>query len=129
MAVAASIVVLSAIILISGCASTGNRKLAKTDPLSLSRLITRGKTTSSEIKSHFGDPNDIDFTPEGNPKWIYLHIRNTPKVSNFIPIISWFVTGTNDTTKKLVVIFRKDSIVKDYLVIEGKGETKTGFFG
>ena len=46
-------------------------------------------------------------------------------VRNYIPVVNWFSAGTNDTTKKLVLIFQ-DGILQDLSSSTGKGESKAG---
>ena len=40
-------------------------------------------------------------------------------------VVNWFSAGTDDTTKKLVLIF-KDGILVDFSSSSAKGETKAG---
>lgn len=114
---------------ISGCASTGNKELSKMETHSLSETFVKGKTTSAEVRSQFGEPSDIDFDSTGRQKWTYSHTKSTSKVSNFIPIVSLFKSGSNDLTKKVVIIFDKEDKIADYMATQSKGETKIGILG
>ena len=42
---------------------------------------------------------------------------------NYVPVVNWFSAGTDDTIKKLVLIF-KDSILVDFSSSTAKGEPK-----
>ena len=44
-----------------------------------------------------------------------------------MPVANWFVGGTNDTTKTLVILFEGD-VVKNYTTAVAEGETKAGLF-
>jgi hypothetical protein len=46
-------------------------------------------------------------------------------VRNYIPVANLFTSGTDDTTKKLVMIF-KNGILDDYSSSSAKGETRAG---
>lgn len=115
------------VLLVSGCAvKAGNETLGKMEKTQIDSKIVKGKTTKEEIKSIMGDPDRTDFDNNGNEKWIYVHIRRDAKAVNFIPIVSMFVKGTNDTTKTLIVLFNEDGTVKNYIASDAKGETKGG---
>ena len=42
-----------------------------------------------------------------------------------MPVANWFVGGTNDTTKSLVILFDGE-IVKNFSIAVSEGETKGG---
>lgn len=113
----------------SGCAGkTGNEKLAELPKEQIGQQIVNGKTTKDEVKSFLGDPESIDFDPNGLEKWTYKHTRKQEKAINYVPVANWFVGGTNDTTKSLVILFDEKGVVKNHAVSEAKGETKVGLF-
>lgn len=117
-------------LLIVGCASTGNTKLAALETTDISKLFIKGKTTTSEVLACLGEPSDIDFDKDGNKKWTYIHTKSTSKVINFVPIANSFVRGTDDTTKKIVIVFdKKTDTLIDFLVTKTQGETKAGILG
>ncbi len=113
----------------SGCAvKTGNETLGKMDKTQLDRGIAKGKSTKDDVKAMLGDPDKTDFDNNGNEKWSYIHVRKDIKAVNFIPLVSLFVQGTNDTTKTLVVLFDDKGYVKNYIASDAHGETKGGLF-
>lgn len=114
---------------ISGCASTGNTKLAAMGTNDVSKLLTKGKTTVNDVRAQFGEPSDVDFDPNGNKKWTYEHVKKSSKPINFVPYANLFYSGTNDTKKKLVMIFDKNDTLLDFLVTETAEESKQGVFG
>lgn len=119
--------VLALSILLAGCgASTGNTKLAKMDHHQVSNMIVKGKTHANEIRAQLGDPTDINIDDNGNRKWVYAHTKSDLKATAYIPYVNLVSSGTNDTTKKLIICFDKQDRVVDYMITQSKGETKTG---
>ena len=113
-------------LLLVGCAGqTGNQILADKKAEDLDLLLIKGKTTQEEVKKIFGEPNDSDIMLDGSLKWTYQHVYRSKMVRNFIPIVSAFSSGTDDTTRKLVIIF-KDGIVNQFSFSTAQGETTEG---
>ena len=77
----------------------------------------------------FGDPQEIDFDIHGKEKWKYSFKKSSEMPINFVPIISAFKSGTNDTSKNLVIIFNQDETVSHHAFSEAKGETTIGIVG
>lgn len=125
--IAMSLVTLT--VLTSGCAvKTGNESLGKLEKTEVDAGIIKGKTTKSQVKTMLGDPDKTDFDNNSLEKWTYIHVRKDAKAINYIPVANWFVGGTNDTTKTLVVLFDEDGVVKNYINSDAQGETKAGLF-
>jgi outer membrane protein assembly factor BamE (lipoprotein component of BamABCDE complex) len=114
--------------LATGCAvKSGNDKLEDNTNESISKMITKEKSTKSNIKELLGEPQKVDFLANGLEKWEYSHLRKAAKAVNYVPVANWFVGGTNDTTKTLVILFEGD-VVKNYTTAVAEGETKAGLF-
>lgn len=117
----------ASLVLSSGCAvKTGNETLGEMEKSQLEQQIIKGKSTKQEVKSLLGDPDKTDFDNNSLEKWTYAHTRKDMKAVNYIPVANWFVAGTNDTTKSLVIVFDDSGVVKNYIVSDAKGETKGG---
>lgn len=111
----------------TGCAvKTGNENLGKMETSQIDAGIIKGKSTKTDIKTMLGDPDKTDFDNNSLEKWTYVHVRKDVKAVNYVPVVNWFVQGTNDTTKSLVVIFDDNGVVKNYINSDAKGETKAG---
>ena len=114
--------------LATGCAvKSGNDKLEDNTNESISKMITKEKSTKSNIKELLGEPQKVDFLANGLEKWEYSHLRKAAKAVTYVPVAIWFVGGTNDTTKTLVILFEGD-VVKNYTTAVAEGETKAGLF-
>lgn len=119
----------AAAMMVTGCAvKAGNENLGKMEKNQIDNGIVKGKTTKADVKAMLGDPDRTDFDNNGNEKWTYVHVRKDAKVVNYIPVANWFIGGTNDTTKTLVVLFADNGVVKNYINSDAKGETKAGLF-
>lgn len=117
----------SAALMMSGCAvKAGNEALGKMEKSQIEAQIVKGKSTKTDVKAMLGDPDKTDFDNNSLEKWTYIHVRKDVKAVNFIPVANWFVQGTNDTTKTLVVLFDDNGVVKNYINSDAKGETKGG---
>lgn len=116
-------------ITMTGCAvKTGNEHIGQMNASSVDQMITRGQTTKEEIKQKLGDPDKIDFGSDGLERWEYIFFRKDAKVVNYIPVANWFVAGSNDTKKSLLILWNGEGKVKNFAMTESKGETKGGLF-
>ncbi|HBC71374.1 MAG TPA: hypothetical protein DCZ38_01135 [Coxiellaceae bacterium] len=123
------VAIITAVIFVSSCASSGNSKLASMETNKVNDLFVDGKTTKKDVELALGQPDDIDIYNDGDEKWIYMHVKNDSKAINFVPIANWFTAGTNDTKKKLVFIFNKDGSLQKHAFSKSRGETKAGLLG
>ena len=113
-------------VLFSGCAvKSGNDKLQDVTKESVTDMIKNGTSTKSEVRSKLGEPTNIDFMENGLEKWEYNHTRKVDKGINYVPVVNWFVKGTNDTKKILVILFDGE-VVKNHSFSSSEGETMGG---
>ena len=112
--------------LITGCAvKTGNDKLQEVTNENIDSVIKNGVSTKTEVKSKLGGPGRVDFLNNGLEKWEYDHTLKVEKGVNYVPIVNWFVKGTDNTKKSLVILFDGD-IVKTHTFSTETGETMGG---
>ncbi len=116
-------------LILAGCASSGNKQLAKMDAQSVDLSILDGQTTKAEVLNLFGNPSHIDYDVNGNEKWFYKHVKARAKAINFIPVANAFVQGTNETHKQLVIMFDDEEVVKKHAFSMADGETRVGLLG
>ena len=116
-------------LLISGCgANTGHQFLAKMSNDEVARKLVQNKTSKEEVRSMFGDPEDVDINDESGETWQYKYVRSEVKGVSFVPIAGSFYGGTNDSIKKLKIKFNSDGLVDKFAFSNSKGETKAGLF-
>ena len=113
-------------VLFTGCAvKTGNDKIENVTQDNILSMIEDGKSTKADVRKVLGEPANIDFKENGLEQWNYTHSRKVEKGINYVPVVNWFVRGTNDTKKTLVVLFDGD-IVKNHSFSSSDGETMGG---
>lgn len=114
-----------------GCAGkSGNIALANMEnKSSLDSQIINGKSTKEDVKKVMqGDPQATDFDANGHEKWVFTNVRKSLKAIDYVPVANWFVSGTNDTTTSLVVLFDNNGIVINHVLSQAQGESKGGLF-
>lgn len=112
--------------LLTACGSSGNQKIGELSKPQLDNMASNQIKTKGDALRLLGEPDDKDFNSAGNEKWIYTYTHKTSKVQNFIPVVNWFTTGTDDLNKKVVFIFDKNGVVMNSATTESQGETKGG---
>ena len=113
-------------VLFTGCAvKTGNDKIENVTQDNILNMIEDGKSTKADVRKAFGEPRNIGFMDNGLEKWEYHHSRSVQKGVNYVPVVNWFVKGTDDTKKTLIVLF-EGNIVKTHSFSSSEGETMGG---
>lgn len=117
------------VLFFSACVSTGNQQLANLDQSDIDSIVVNGQTTKSEMTAALGEPNLVDLDNNGQEKWTYYHLRSSATGSSFIPIVSSFKSGSNNTTRQLVILFDDDGVVINRVFTHSQGQTNTGILG
>lgn len=78
------------------------------------------------MRADFGDPTETSFTDGGKEIWRYKYSHMTSKVSDFIPVVNLFSSGTNVDKRELVFLFNDNGIVENYAMQSSKEEVKSG---
>ena len=113
-------------VLFTGCAvKTGNDRIENVTQDNILNMIEDGKSTKADVRKAFGEPRNIGFMDNGLEKWEYHHSRSVQKCVNYVPVVNWFVKGTDDTKKTLLVLF-EGNIVKTHSFSSSEGETMGG---
>ncbi len=115
-------------ILMTGCASVGNDRLAGESQQTISQKLEVGKTTKADVIQILGNPTSKMLDAKGDEQWMYVHSRASSDAVNYIPFMGLFGTSTSGTTKQLTVIFDKSGVVSNYLMNENDSGIKTGVF-
>ena len=108
------IVMLAVCLLLGGCATshyTAGRDFPSADVAS----ITKGKTTTSELKSIFGEPYAKSAVSETDEKWIYTYTNGSAHAQSYVVTMKVTTTGTQKT---LDVLIRNDVVI-NYTFSEG----------
>lgn len=97
-----------------GCASQGNRSLARATDDNVAENIEIGKTTKSDVKDIYGSPLSVNFLDSGSEVWKYRYARAHVTGKTFIPIYGAFAGGARGEAKELTVVFGEDGIVQKF---------------
>jgi len=105
------LMLVSGLLLLSGCTTIGNESLANESLESISQKVHEGETTKEQLIAIFGAPMETTFTDGGLEVLKYEYTRLKPRAQNFIPynIVSQVTDGKR---KELVVLLDEQSQVK-----------------
>lgn len=116
------------ILMVVGCATSGNQTLRDETEISVDQKIIEGVTTAAEIKAMFGSPFQTDYTDGGLEIWRYEFANVKADAINYVPIVNFFGSSSSGTKKELVILFNEDMTVKRSSMAESDVQTKTGLF-
>ena len=105
-------------VLLVGCASAGNPKVADFNP---GTQIEYGKTTKQEIWNMLGEPNGKKYGDGGREVWVYSYAQAQARPATFIPIVGFFAGGIDGSAKKLIFAFDEHGVLQK----DGSGEGQT----
>jgi len=117
---------LVAVLILSGCASSGNQTLKGETEFTVSAKVVEGETTAAEIKAMFGSPYETTYTDSGLLIWKFRLDDLKSDAINYIPIVNWFGSSVSGTRKELVVLFDENDVVRRSNMSESEVKTKTG---
>ncbi|MGY6770188.1 hypothetical protein [Komagataeibacter xylinus] len=96
---------LTAVLLVSGCASAGNTSIKNETGATIDQKIHDNVTTKQQVRDMFGDPMDTHFTDSGHEEWKYSFVTSKANGTNFIPYYGAFSNGSHGQEKSLTIIF------------------------
>lgn len=121
-----SIAIIVTLILVSGCASSGNEKVRTETMDTVATKVVKGTTTKSQVKSIYGEPSSVSLTDAGSEVWKYEYAHATAKAVNFVPIVGLFAGGADVNKNEVVFIFDKSDVLQNYTVHASQSETHRG---
>ncbi|GFE94789.1 hypothetical protein [Acetobacter persici] len=93
---------------VSGCASSGNDSIEKESSSTIDSKIIDGKTTKAEVKTLFGDPEDVDYRDKTTEIWKYVFSK-----SHYDPLaMRAFQSVSKGKKKTLTVMFEGNVVLK-----------------
>ena len=97
---------LSSVLLLSGCATMGNQALKNESELTVRSKIVENKTTKDDVRKTFGSPDESSFTDNGKEIWKYEFANIKADAVNYIPIVNLFGSSSSGTKKQLVILLK-----------------------
>ena len=110
---------------VAGCASSGNKALAKEDAQSVQSKIQKGTTTKADVNKAFGKPTSVTSSSDGKETWVYSLSNVKIHGSSFIPFYGLFKNGSDINVKQLIVTYNGD-VVENYTMNETNTTTQSG---
>ena len=101
------IAVMGICVALGGCA-TSHYTAGRDFPSASVASITKGKTTTTELKSLFGEPYAKSAVSETDEKWIYTYTNGSAHAQSYVVTMKVTTTGTQKT---LDVLIRNDVVI------------------
>lgn len=101
-------------IALGGCA-TSHFTAGRDFPSDRVASITKGKTSTAELKSLFGEPYAKSAVSETDEKWVYSYTNGSAHAQSYVVTMKVTTTGTQKT---LDVLIRNDVVI-NYTFSEG----------
>lgn len=121
-----NIIMLFALISLSGCASTaGNQSIKNETQQSIASKIIKGRTTKQDILQQFGEPTRKTAVDSNEDMWFYSIMNSNMSAISYIPIVGLFSNGTDIKSKALTVTFQGDK-VENWSFSENKDSVHNG---
>lgn len=102
-----ALVVLAMSLALNGCA-TSHYTSGKDFPSENVASIVKGKTTTTELKTLFGEPFAKSPVNETDEKWVYTYANGSAHAQSYIVTMKVTTTGTQKT---LDVLIRNDTVI------------------
>jgi hypothetical protein len=101
------------IFLLVGCATSSFKVGNDFSSANVSKIV-KGKTTSNEMISLFGEPFTKSVISATDEKWIYMYSNGTAKAQSYIVTMKVETTGTQKTLDVLIT----DGVVSNFAYTE-----------
>ena len=98
-----------------GACATSHYTAGRDFPSAGVASITKGKTTTTELKTLFGEPYTKSAVSETDEKWIYTYTSGSAHAQSYVVTMKVTTTGTQKTLDVLI----RDDVVINYTFSEG----------
>lgn len=105
--------------LLGGCA-TSTYSIGTDFPIEKASSIEKGKTTTDELLSTFGEPYSKSVLSESEEKWLYFFSAGSAKAQSYIVTMDVKTTGNQKTLDVLI----KDGVVVNYTATQNNNPSK-----
>lgn len=123
-----SLYLLALLLLVTACASSGNKEIFGYNQESIKDKIAKGYS-KAQVRSNFGSPKDIHYTDSANEIWKYEFLDLKSKPINFIPIVNLIKQGYEGQKYLLAVFYNDKGIVEKYSYSVSDHEMNSGIAG
>jgi outer membrane protein assembly factor BamE (lipoprotein component of BamABCDE complex) len=119
-------VLTATVLLVAGCASSGNDKVRTETMDTVGTKVTKGTTTKDQVRGLYGEPNNVSLTDGGSEVWTYEYAHATANAASFVPVVGMFAGGSNVNKNQVVFIFDKAGVMQNYTVHASQSEVRRG---
>jgi hypothetical protein len=120
------------IMVISGCANSGNKSVEDATPESVGAVLKVGETTKQEVEAIFGPPIETTYTDGGLLIWTYRYddtsALTVETVGSVLLTLGLAGAKSEGTRNELVILFDENDVIKRYNMSNSPIETGTGIF-
>ena len=109
--------VLTAILLLVGCATAGNSSLRNETVDSIGEILAVGQTVD-QVRAVLGDPMVNSRSSDGLRTWIYSLTEAQYDATTFIPVVGLFDSGLTGAIKTLTISFDENDLVAEFTMSE-----------
>lgn len=118
--------IVMAALLLSACASAGNKNVAEMSRSSLENRMSGRSVKKIDIRDWLGNTqNEIRFA-NGAEVWVYSYRKSTASLVNFYRYASVLLGGQKNDSKELVILFDKEGVVRKWRLNETLDQEPTG---
>jgi len=102
-------------LVLNGCATSSNYTVGRDFSSASVATIVKGKTTTAQLRSMFGEPYMKTAVSDTDEKWIYAYTNASAHAKSYVVNMQVTTTGTQ---KMLDLLIRND-VVANYTYSEG----------
>ena len=127
-----NIILFGLMLILAGCAGTGNESLKNATESQVKKQITIGVTTKDQVQAMFGSPFKTSYTDNGSLIWTYQYDDTSAltieTVGSAILTLGLAGSKSKGTRNELVILFDEKDIVKKFNMSNSKIESGTLLF-
>jgi len=115
------------IFVLTGCTTTGSTELGSIQKTHLNDKIIKNESTMQDIEQMLGNPTSTKTNSNNKEIWTYDFSSSRKTLPSYIPLIKEFSRGITNKSKKLIIYFNKNQIVKNYTYRAKELQKNSGF--
>lgn len=122
-----SLVILFITLVLQGCTTAGSTQLNSIEKKELQQRIVKNKSSMQDVLDLIGEPTSTKTTVQDKEVWTYSFSSSRESIPSYIPLINDFSKGVTNKSKKLIIYFNNNKIVKNYTYSSKNIERNSGY--
>ena len=115
------------IVIFAGCTTTGSTQLGSIQKTQINQKIVKNKSTMQDIIDIIGNPTSTKVGSNNKEIWTYNFSSSRKTLPSYFPLVKEFSQGVTNKSKKLIIYFNENQIVKNYTYSAKDIEKNSGF--